>query len=213
MTQTDLELIQHAYGKILEDELIEEIMESAEIRDFDAGDYLIDFNQYVKRIPLLLDGVIRVMREDTDEGGLVLYFLERGETCAMTMSCCMGHKKSEVRAVAEAAGRVAMIPVSKMEEWMAKYHSWRAFVIENYNNRFNELLTAVDGLAFMKMDERLENYLRETAKVNNSSTVNKTHQEIANELNTSRVVVSRLLKTLENAGMIKLYRSSIELLN
>lgn len=213
MTNTDRELIKASFGKILEDELIDEIISTAEIREFETGDYLIDFNQYVKRIPLLLEGVIKVVREDMDEGGLVLYFLEGGETCAMTMSCCMGHKKSEVRAVAEAAGKVAMVPVSKMEEWMAKYHSWRAYVIENYNNRFNELLTAVDGLAFMKMDERLENYLRETAKVTNAKTVSKTHQEIANELNTSRVVVSRLLKTLENKGMIKLNRSSIELLN
>ena len=106
-----------------------------------------------------------------------------------------------------------MIPVGKMEEWMGKYKSWRAYVFESYNNRFNELLNAIDNIAFMHMDERLLNYLSETSKVNNSTIINKTHQEIANELNSSRVVISRLLKALENEGKIKLNRNNIELLH
>src|SRR5690606_35571257 len=131
----------------------------------------------------------------------------------MTLTCCMGDKKSEIRAVAENDGLVAMIPVGKMEEWLGKYKSWRAFVFQSYNNGFNEMLAAIDNIAFTNMDKRLYNYLQEKSKINNSSLITKTHQEIAYELNSSRVVISRLLKALENEGRIKLNRNNIELLN
>jgi CRP/FNR family transcriptional regulator len=130
----------------------------------------------------------------------------------MTLACCLGDTKSEIRAVAETRGTVAMIPIGKMEEWLGKYKSWRNFVFSSYNKRLSEMLSAIDNLAFMKMDERLLNYLREKAKVNQSSLIANTHQEIAYELNTSRVVVSRLLKALENEGIIKLNRNIIQLL-
>ena len=207
------DLILEAYGGIFEKELIEEIAEVVTLVDFQEGDVLIDFGQYIKTMPLLMSGAIKIMREDFDEGELLLYFLEKGDTCAMTLACCMGDKKSEIRAIAENNGLVAMIPVQKMEEWMGKYKTWRAFVFESYNNRFNELLSAIDNIAFMHMDERLINYLEETSKVNNSKIINKTHQEIANELNSSRVVISRLLKALENEGKIILNRNNIELLS
>lgn len=158
-------------------------------------------------------GAIKIMREDFDSGELLLYFLEKGDTCAMTLACCMGDKKSEIRAIAENDGLVAMVPVMKMEEWVGKYRSWRAFVFESYNSRFNELLSAIDNIAFKHMDQRLIDYLEETSKVNNSQTIQKTHQEIANELNSSRVVISRLLKALENEGKIILNRNNIELLS
>src|SRR5690606_7491574 len=131
-----------------------------------------------------------------------LYFLEKGDTCSMTLSCCMGDKKSEIRAVAEIDGLVVMIRVNKMEEWLGKYKSWRAFVFESYNNRFNEMLAAIDNIAFMNMDERLHNYLVEKSNISDSKTIIKTHQEIAYELNSSRVVVSRLLKALEDEGKV-----------
>src|SRR5690606_11260959 len=121
-------------------------------------------------------------------------------------------KKSEIRAVAENNGLVAMIPVGKMEEWMAKYKSWRAFVFQSYNTRFNECLSAIDSIAFTNMDKRLYNCLLEKSKINDSRTITTTHQEIAYELNSSRVVISRLLKALENKGKIRLNRNNIELL-
>lgn len=205
------ELINDAYGGIFEKELIDEITDVVTLMDFREGDVLIDFGQYIKTMPLLISGAIRIMREDFDEGELLLYFLEKGDTCAMTLACCIGDKKSEIRAVAENNGLIAMVPVQKMEEWMGRYKSWRSFVFESYNNRFNELLSAIDNIAFMHMDERLVNYLEETAKVNNSTLIQKTHQEIAHTLNSSRVVISRLLKALENQGKIKLNRNNIEL--
>lgn len=206
------EMIEQSFEGVFENELINEISEVVNLVEFEEGDILIDFGQYMKAMPLLIKGAIKVMREDFDEGELLLYFLEKGDTCAMTMACCIGNNKSEIRAIAENEGIVAMIPVGKMEEWMGKYKSWRAFVFQSYNSRFNELLSAIDNIAFKHMDERLENYLNEKSKVNNSKFLTQTHQEIAYELNSSRVVISRLLKAMENDGKIILNRNNIELL-
>src|SRR5690554_4789206 len=205
------ELIYKTYSGRFEKALIEEIVSSAKLVEFKEGDVLIDIGNYIKTVPLLITGAIKIMREDLDKGELLLYFIEKGDTCAMTLACCVGNKKSEIKAVAENDGFVAMIPVGKMEEWLGKYKSWRAFVIESYNNRFVELLGALDNIAFMNMDNRLYKYLLEKSQVNRSNIINKTHKEIADDLNSSRVVISRLLKALENEGKIKLNRNSVEL--
>lgn len=206
------ELIIKTYGYIFEDKLIEEIAETSLLRDFKEGDILIDFGDSIRKMPLLISGAIKILREDFDEGELLLYFIEKGDTCAMTMACCLGETKSEIRAMAETKGTVVMIPINKMEEWLGKYKSWRNFVFNSYNNRLKEMLSAIDNLAFMNMDERLLKYLNEKVKINNSNEIHNTHQEIAYDLHTSRVVISRLLKALENKGKIKLNRSSIILL-
>lgn len=205
--------IREAYGAVFEDALIEELIEISTIYDFEEGDKLIEIGEYIKKMPLLLHGAIKIMREDKDEGELLLYFIEKGDTCAFTLICSLGEKRSEIRAIAETSGSLAMVPVSKMEEWMGKYRSWRNFVLNSYNNRLSEMLVAVDNLAFMKMDDRLLSHLQEKAKINNSTIINNTHQEIAYELNTSRVVISRLLKSFENDGLIRLNRKNIELLH
>ena len=160
----------------------------------------------------MLTGAIKILREDFDEGELLLYFIEKGDTCAMSMQCCLGNAKSEIRAIAETDGQLILIPVAKMNEWLGKYATWRNFVFNSYNNRLKEMLTTIDHLAFMNMDKRLLNYLLEKSKINNSNQVQNTHQEIAYDLNTSRVVISRILKALENKGKIKLNRAYIELL-
>ncbi|MEC4048801.1 Crp/Fnr family transcriptional regulator [Flavobacterium sp. SUN046] len=207
------ELLKQTYGYIFEDKLIDEIAQVSVMRQFKADDVLIDFGDRIQKMPLLLEGAIKILREDFDEGELLLYFIEKGDTCAMTMACCMGTAKSEIKAVAETNGQVIMIPVENMEEWLGKYKSWRHYVFNSYNNRLKEMLSAIDNLAFMNMDERLLNYLLEKAKINNSRQIHNTHQEIAYDLHTSRVVISRLLKALENEGVIRLHRAYIELLN
>jgi len=206
-----IDLIKANYSAIFEEKLMEEIAQVAKVYDFKEGDILIDFGDYIKNMPLLLNGAIKILREDFDEGELLLYFIEKGDTCAMTMACCLGDTKSEIRAVAETDVKLIMIPVNKMEEWLGKYKSWRNFVFNSYNNRLKEMLTAIDNLAFMNMDERLYNYLLEKSKINKSKHIQNTHQEIAYDLHTSRVVISRLLKALENEGKIQLHRASIEL--
>ncbi len=207
------DLLKQTYGFIFEEKLIDEITEVSLLRDFKEGDILIDFGDSIRKMPLLIKGAIKILREDFDEGELLLYFIEKGDTCAMTMACCLGETKSEIRAVAETKGILVMIPVIKMEEWLGKYKSWRNFVFSSYNNRLKEMLSAIDNLAFMNMDERLLNYLYDKSKINNSNEIHATHQEIAYDLHTSRVVVSRLLKALENRGKISLNRASIVMLN
>ena len=207
------DLLKQTYGFIFEEQLIEEIAEVSLLRDFKEGDVLIDFGDSIRKMPLLIKGAIKILREDFDEGDLLLYFIEKGDTCAMTMACCLGETKSEIRAVAETNGTVVMIPITKMEEWLGKYKSWRNFVFNSYNSRLKEMLSAIDNLAFMNMDERLLNYLYDKAKINNSNHILNTHQEIAYDLHTSRVVISRLLKALENKGKISLHRAFIEIVN
>lgn len=205
-------LINTTYAAVFEEQLIDEIVAVSVLKTFKEGEVLIDYGQYIKSMPLLLNGAIKILREDFDQGELLLYFLEKGDTCAMTMACCIGETKSEIKAVAENDGQIIMIPVSKMELWLGKYKSWSAFVLNIYNYRLKEMLSAIDNLAFMKLDQRLFKYLKDKAKINNSNYINATHQEIANELNTSRVVISRLLKALENENKIKLHRASIEII-
>ena len=153
------------------------------------------------------------MRQDEKGDELALYYLERGDTCSMTLNCCLGSKKSEISAVAETDVIFISIPVQKMQDWMQKYQTWMAFVFESYNSRFNELLESIDNLAFNKMHERLHKYLEDKALVMKSTSLNLSHQDIANDMHTSRVVVSRLLKSLENEGLIKLGRNKIEVLD
>ena len=206
-----IDLLKQTYGFIFEEKLIEEIAEVSVLRDFNEGDVLIDFGDYIKKMPLLINGAIKILREDFDEGELLLYFIEKGDTCAMTLACCIGETKSEIRAVAETKGVVVMIPIHKMEEWLGKYKSWRNYVFNSYNNRLKEMLSAIDSLAFMNMNERLMSYLLDKSKINQSKKILNTHQEIAYDLNTSRVVISRLLKALERENKIVLHRAFIEL--
>ena len=205
--------LKSSYGRQFEEALINEIAQVGTFREVHAGQKLMDIGDYIKGMPLLISGVIKVMREDPDGDELLLYYLEQGDTCSMTMSCCIGQTRSEIRAVAETDARLIMIPVRKMEEWIAKYRSWRNFVFESYNNRLNELLQTIDSIAFMNMDERLANYLREKMRVNEDDTIRNTHQEIAYDLHSSRVVISRLLKKMEQMGMIELHRNYIKIIN
>lgn len=206
------DLLTESYGYIFEEALIEEIVKVASYKEFKTDDYLIEIGDYIKTMPLLLNGAIKILREDENGDELLLYFLERGDTCAMTLTCCMGKSKSRIRAIAETDGALLMIPVEKMEDWLTKYKTWRNFVFDSYNVRLMEMLEAIDTLAFMNLDERLYKYLTDKAKVLGSTEINNTHQEIAYEMHTSRVVISRLLKALELRGKIKLHRNKIEIL-
>lgn len=205
--------LKDSYGQQFEEALLSEIAQVGTFKEVQAGHKLMEIGEYIKGMPLLVSGAIKVMREDSDGDELLLYYLEQGDTCSMTMSCCMGQSKSEIRAVAETDARLIMIPIRKMEEWTAKYRSWRNFVFESYNNRLNEMLLTIDSIAFLNMDERLVQYLREKARINQDDTIHNTHQEIAYDLHSSRVVISRLLKKLEQLGKIELHRNYIKILD
>lgn len=201
------------YGQTFEDDLINEIIQVGSFKEVPEGFKLMDIGENVRGMPLLISGAIKVLREDKDGNELLLYYLEKGDTCSMTMTCCMGNAKSEIRAVAETSTKLIMVPVQKMEEWTAKYKSWRKFVFESYHSRLNELLSTLDSVAFDKLDLRLVDYLKEKARINKGNIINHTHQEIAYELHSSRVVISRLLKKLELMGKIELHRSHIRLVD
>jgi len=201
------------YGRQFEDALINEIEQVGTYREVPAGFKLMEIGDYIKGIPLLLSGAIKILREDDEGDELLLYYLEPGDTCSMTLTCCMGDARSEIRAIAETDAKLIMIPVRKMEEWTAKYRSWRNFVFDSYHNRLNELFSTLDSIAFRNLDERLVQYLKEKARITNNKNLYNTHQEIAYELHTSRVVISRLLKKLELMGKISLHRNHIEILN
>ncbi len=205
--------LKESYGHLFEQALLDEIGRVGTFKEVSEGFQLMDIGQYIKSMPLLVSGAIKILRDDDEGDELLLYFLERGDTCAMTLTCCLGETKSEIRAIAETDAKLIMVPIQKMEEWTSKYKSWRDFVFKSYHGRMMEMLDTIDSIAFMKMDERLVKYLRDKAKVSGSKTIHTTHQDMAYDLHTSRVVVSRLLKTLENQGKVKLGRNMIEILD
>lgn len=200
------------YSKLFEEELMNEIQEFGVVKQVAKGDVLINVGSYIKHMPLLLEGAIKILRLDNQGNELLLYFLEKGDTCAMTMTCCMGQSISEIRAVAETDTSMILLPVQKMEDWL-KFKTWRDFVFESYNSRLYEMLDSIDTLAFMNMDERLTKYLENKSVITKSKILQIKHQEIAYELNTSRVVISRLLKKFEQNGAIRIYRNRIELMS
>src|SRR5690606_7615351 len=178
-----LQELNDAYGFLFEEELIKEIVATGVLKSAKEGEIIMNISDYVTSMPLLLEGAIKILREDQDGNELLLYFLERGDTCALTLSCCLGKTRSEIRAVAERDTKLIMIPISKMEEWTANYKSWRNFVFESYHQRLTEMLETIDTLAFMNMDQRLLRYLQDKAKINQSETLQVTHQQIAYDLN------------------------------
>jgi len=207
-----IQLIKENYGFLFEDELIKEMAEVGSFQSLKRGEKLMDIGNYIKHMPLLFSGSIKIVREDNDGHELLLYFLEKGDTCAFSLTCCMGNKKSEIKAIIVEDAEMVLIPVKKMEEWLCKYQTWKNFVFESYNLRLEEMLETIDTLAFMKMDQRLYKFLKDKVKLIGSTDISNTHQEIAYNLNTSRVVISRLLKQLENEKKIKLHRNRIEVL-
>ncbi|MGK7389337.1 MAG: Crp/Fnr family transcriptional regulator [Candidatus Cyclobacteriaceae bacterium M2_1C_046] len=205
------DLLKNIYENILEPELIREIEENGKIKKVEKNEILITYNKYIKMIPLVIEGSIKVIREDYEGNEIFLYHLIGGDTCAMSLTCCMQDKQSQIKAIAETNAIVCNIPVRFMDEWF-KYSSWKKYILQSYSNRFDEMLRAIDTLAFKKMDERLMEYLLDIKQSTGDFNIYKTHQEIARELNTSRVVVSRLLKMLETEDKIEMHRNRIEIL-
>ncbi|CAM1355838.1 MULTISPECIES: Crp/Fnr family transcriptional regulator [Tenacibaculum] len=207
-----IEDLQKYYGYLFEEALLKEIADVAIAKEVKANEVIIDIGSYITSIPLLLSGAIKILREDKEGDDLVLYYIEKGDTCAMTLSCCMGQTKSKIKAVAETDVKLLMIPKQKMSEWLSKYKSWQEFILHSYHSRLQEFIDAIDTIAFLNMDQRLLKYLKDKALVNQNETISVTHQQIANDLHTSRVVISRLLKALEKKDKIELNRNQIKVL-
>lgn len=206
------EALKQQYGYLFEDALLAEIEISGIYKSIPQGQTIMDIGEPITHMPLLLNGAIKILREDDQGDELLIYFLEKGDTCAMTFSCGMGKNKSEIRAVTESDTELLMVPAEKMEVWMGKYPSWQQFIVDSYHTRMMELLETVDTLAFLRLDERLLKHLQDKAKVIHDDNIHTTHQDIAYDLHTSRVVISRILKKLEKEGKIAMHRNHIKVL-
>lgn len=197
---------------VFEPALLDELDKKASFTSVKAGNKIIAIGQIVRQVPIVLAGSIKILRIDEEGNELLLYYLNPSESCAMTFTCCMQQFPSEIEAVAEEDTDLLFLPVSVMDEWIVKYPTWRSFVMKTIHFRFQELLKTVDQIAFQQLDERLIHYLKEKQKVGGSPLLNLSHEQIAAELATSRVVISRLLKKLENRKKLLLYRNQIRIL-
>ena len=201
------------YGYIFEDDLIAEISSVSKFKKASPEEVVISIGDTIQYMPLLLKGAIKVSRVDAKGNEVFLYHLEKGDTCAMSLTCCLGNKKSSIIALAEEDTELLLIPANYLNDWLCKYSSWKSFIFDSYNLRLNEMLEVIDSLAFMNMDERLLKLLKDKCMVLGVRTLEITHQQIAQELNSSREVISRLLKKMEQQNLVKLARNKIELLN
>lgn len=213
MTAASLSLdFKKLFPKLTEPQLISEIEQEGIIQEVQPDDVIIREHNYIKSIPFVLNGLIKILRYDEEGNAILMYFLQPGDSCAMSMICCMGMQKSRIEAVAEDKTTLLLIPVHVMDAWMLKYPSWKAFVMETYNNRFDELLQTIDSIAFKNLDERIEFYLKKQVEAKGTKVLHISNQQIANELNSSREVISRLMGKMADAGMVKVSRSQVEVL-
>ncbi len=204
--------LKNLFGKIFEEALLEEITRVGTLREVPADFELMDIGEPIKGVPLMLSGAIKISREDINGDELLLYYLEEGDSCTMTMAWEMGQQKSQIRAVTELPSQLIMVPLSAVEDWSSRFPSWRKFIFQSYHKRMEELLATVDSIAFDQLEKRLWAYLVEKKRVTKMNTLSITHQTIAQEMHSSRVVISRLLKRLEVDQKIRLHRNAIELI-
>jgi CRP/FNR family transcriptional regulator len=202
-----------SFDSSFEPALLQEMQEFGEVKNFSEGDLIMDYGKYIRMMPIIIKGTVKVFRMDETGNEILLYYLSNNESCSIAYSCCMEAKKSEVKAIAEDDVELIAIPHLKLEEWLCKYPSWKSYIMRSFNERFLELLKSIESIAFHKLDERLISYLKEKQRVSGSGVIKASHYLIAEELHTSRVVISRLLKQLENDKKIILYRNEIKLLS
>jgi CRP/FNR family transcriptional regulator len=191
--------------------LLKKLQEQGQWREFRAGDELIRPGEVIPFLPLITEGTVRIVRVDEEGREIFLYFLQPGETCALSLDCCRGDARSRIRAVAEDDGCLLAIPARQLPALMEESSRFSEFAVTTYRRRFDQLLVAFDAVAFHKLDERLWNYLHDLSIARNSNQLRITHEEIARHLGTTREVVSRLMKQLENLGKVKAGRNLVEI--
>ena len=199
-----------SYFPQFEPDLRKIIADNSLIKTFSAGEMLMETGQYFKSSVLIVKGRVKLYRQGEDDGEFFLYHLEPGSACALSMICAIKNESSQIMARAVEETTVILIPLALMDKLMKDFKTWYYFVLETYRLRFDELLVMIDNIAFKSMDERLLAYLKNQYRDLNSRELKFTHQEIANDLNSSREVISRLLKKMEQQKWIKLQRSYIE---
>jgi CRP/FNR family transcriptional regulator len=194
---------------MFEKDLATYLSKVGDMRVFEEGELLMKTGQFFKSAVLIIRGHVKLYREGEEGNEFFMYYLDPGDACALSMICATRNQASSIMAIADEETEVVLIPIQYMDTLMREYRSWYYFVLETYRNRFEELLSVIDNVAFKNMDERLEWYLKRQAE-KSGNLLNIKHQQIANDLNTSREVISRLLKKMENEGMLTLNRNQIE---
>ncbi len=195
-----------------EEPLVEQMMQLGRLKKAKVGEAIISPGEKGGEIPFVIKGLLKVMRQDENGHEVFLYFLEGGETCAMSITCCLDGSQGAFHVVAEEDVELWMVPVVEMDSWVVKYKEFRRFVFRSYQLRFDELLATIDSVVFLNLEERLFKYLLDLKQASGSYIISKTHEQIAKELSTSRVVISRLLKKLEKEEKIEQSRNRIEVL-
>ena len=201
------------FSSILEKELLTEMLQVGSFDKIDAGELLVDVGDDLTHIPLIFEGTVKIIRHINEDGELVLYYLRPGDTCAISFINCIESKKSVFEGIVETDMEACFIPLDKVDEWLVKYKSWRRYIIDSYHFRLMEMLQSIDGLAFTSLNDRLFKYLMDMSERSNDNVLHITHQEIASDLNTSRVVISRIMKQLQEENKIVSSRNKIELIH
>ncbi|SOD96902.1 Crp/Fnr family transcriptional regulator [Spirosoma fluviale] len=207
-----IEYLQETLKGRFELSLLQELVEVGQFKRAPVGSYLIRPGEYIRSVPFIIRGSVKIMRPDQEGREALLYYLGGLDACAMSLTCCLGSKRSEITAVVEEETELIAIPVEKIDDWLCRYSTWKQFVFQTYQKRFDNLLMTIDEVIFHKLDERLLAYLQKKVASCQCTVLNITHEEIAQELATSREVISRLLKQLEKNGQIQLTRNKITML-
>lgn len=206
------DLLRTRYAGVLDNNILSEIETVAKFRSFERAEVILEIGQSIHFIPLVLSGAVKVMREDAEKGELLLYYLSGGDTCTMTATCCTQNRISAIRVIADSKVEIAFVPNNYFSIWLAENESWRNFILSSYSTRLDEMIQAVDSLAFSNMEDRVISYLNQKVKLEENRILTITHAEIATDLNSSRVVISRILKKLESDEKIVLLRNEIRVL-
>ncbi|MFT3979221.1 MAG: Crp/Fnr family transcriptional regulator [Ferruginibacter sp.] len=192
-------------------ELVEKLQQYSIRKEYEAGSLILSENAHIRSIPIVTRGILKVIRTEEDGREILLYYIKAGESCIMSFLGGLHNETSKVKAEVEEDAEILFLPVDKVSLFIREYPQWLDYIFRLYHKRFEELLEIVNAIAFKKFDERMLDLLNKKAALTGSSTLNITHEQLANELGTARVVVSRLLKQLEINGGVKLGRNKITL--
>ena len=192
--------------------LNEQVYQTGQIKSFPAGSVILNINAYIKSIPIVLSGSIKVIKTNEEGLEILLYYIKPGESCIMSFLAGIHHDISKVKAIVEEDAEILLIPVDKAGKWITEFPEWTDFIFNLYQKRFEELLEVVNAIAFQKLDSRLLQLLKQKSELFQSKRISVTHQQLADELATSREAVSRVLKQMEKSKLISLSRNMISLI-
>ena len=197
---------------IFQSDLVKEIEESGNLKHFAAGEVIVNMDSYIKNIPVVVSGSIKVIRTEEDGREILLYYLTPGESCIVSILAGMKNETSKIKAIVEEDAELMLIPADKAKEWVKNYPDWTDFIFNLYQKRFEELLDVVNSVAFQKIDTRLLHLIKQKTQLYQSTEISVTHQQLADELGITREATSRVLKQMEKEHLVKLSRNKIELL-